>query len=70
MRELRINHCVDFDRYGVAITQPETLRATAGNSTVTIGIGVDPLTRKEFTLTAGEALQLSDWIQHAIRRCE
>lgn len=69
MRELRINHCVDFDKYGVAITQPETLRATAGNGTVTIGIGVDPLTRREFTLTKGEARQLANWIHQELRRC-
>lgn len=67
MREMRVNHCVDFDKYGVAITQPETLLAIAGNGTVTIGIGADPLTRREFALTEGEARQLAEWI---LRRCE
>ncbi len=65
--ELQLQHCADYDRYGVRITQPEMLKALAGNGTVTIGIGADPLTRKTYTMTAGEASRLADWINDRLR---
>lgn len=66
MKDLRLIHCVDYDKFDVPTTQPELLRATRDNDTITIGIGADPLTRKEFAMTAGEARRLADWIQREL----
>ncbi|MFC2618551.1 MAG: hypothetical protein ACFNZP_04940 [Bifidobacterium dentium] len=68
MKDLRLIHCVDYDKFGVPTTRPELLRATRDNDTITIGIGADPLTRKEFAMTAGEARRLADWIRQEIGR--
>ena len=62
MSSLRIDHVPTYDRLGVMLTQPELLKADVNVDGIAIGIGADPLTRREFTLTEGEALRLSEWL--------
>lgn len=62
MTGLQIRHVPTYDRLGVTLTQPELLKADADVDGITIGVGADPLTRREFTLTAGEALRLAAWL--------
>lgn len=62
MRELRLDHCATYDTYGVTLTPPETLRVTRDNDTITLSVGVDPLTRKDYRLNRDEALKLALWI--------
>lgn len=40
----------------------EQITADASRDGITIGIGADPLTRREFALTEGEALRLAEWL--------
>ena len=62
MSGLQIRHVPTYDRLGVTLTQPELLKADADMDGITIGIGADPLTRREFALTEGEALRLAEWL--------
>lgn len=62
MSGLQIRHVPTYDRLGVTLTQPELLKADADMDGITIGIGADPLTRREFVLTEGEALRLAEWL--------
>lgn len=62
MSGLQISHEVTYDRLGMTLTQPGLLKANVNMEGITIGIGYDPLTRREFALTEGEALRLADWI--------
>ena len=62
MSSLRISHVPTYDRLGVRVTPLEQITADASRDGITIGIGYDPLTRREFALTEGEALRLADWI--------
>lgn len=62
MSGLQIGHVPTYDRLGVTLTQPELLKADADMDGITIGIGADPLTRREFALTEGEALRLAEWL--------
>ena len=68
MRTLKLTHCVDYDKFGVPTSSPETLLASCDGEGVTIGIGVDQLTRKTYTMTAGEARRLAAWLQHELDR--
>lgn len=40
----------------------EQITADATRDGITIGIGAEPLTRREFALTEGEALMLAEWL--------
>lgn len=62
MSGLQIRHVPTYDRLGVTLTQPELLKADADMDGIAIGIGADPLTRREFVLTEGEALRLAEWL--------
>lgn len=62
MSGLQIRHVPTYDRLGVTLTQPELLKADVNMDGITVGIGADPLTRREFTLTEGEALRLAAWL--------
>lgn len=65
MKELRLQHCADYDQLGVQTSKPEMLLARSfapQQGSISIGIGVDPLDRREYALTSGEALRLADWI--------
>lgn len=67
MSGLQISHEVTYDRLGMTLTQPGLLKANVNMEGITIGIGYDPLTRREFALTEGEALRLADWIYSRTR---
>lgn len=45
----------------------EQITVDVSRDGITIGIGADPLTRREFALTEGEALRLADWIYNRTR---
>mgnify|MGYP006931932487 CR=1 FL=1 len=63
MKELRLQHCATYDRLGVQTSKPEMLVAQMLDSEhITLGIGADPLARREYALTVGEAVRLADWI--------
>ena len=62
MSGLQIRHVPTYDRLGMTPTQPELLKADVNMGGITVGIGADPLTRREFTLTEGEALRLAAWL--------
>lgn len=62
MSSLRISHVPTYDRLGVRVSPLEQITAEASRDGITIGIGADPLTRREFALTKDEALRLADWI--------
>lgn len=62
MSGLQIRHVPTYDRLGVTVTGPELLKADVNMDGIAIGIGPDPLTRREITLTEGEALRLAEWL--------
>lgn len=62
MTGLQIRHVPTYDRLGVMLTKPELLKADMAPDGIAIGIGADPLTRREFVLTEGEALRLAEWL--------
>lgn len=62
MSGLQIRHVPTYDRLGVRLTRPELLKADVNVDGIAIGIGADPLTRREFVLTEGEALRLAEWL--------
>lgn len=62
MSGLRISHVPTYDRLGVRVSPLEQITADVSRDGITIGIGADPLTRREFALTEGEARRLADWI--------
>ena len=62
MSGLQISHEETYDRLGMTLTQPGLLKANVNMEGITIGIGYDPLTRREFALTEGEALRLAEWL--------
>lgn len=66
MSGLQIRHVPTYDRLGVTLTQPELLKADADMDGIAIGIGADPLTRREFVLTEGEALRLAEWLNNRL----
>lgn len=70
MSHLRISHVPTYDRLGVRVSPLEQITADASRDGITIGIGADPLTRREFALTEGEALRLVEWINHELGRGE
>lgn len=70
MSHLRISHVPTYDRLGVRVSPLEQITADASRDGITIGIGADPLTRREFALTEGEALRLAEWINHELGRGE
>jgi len=49
--QLRISHVPTYDRLGVRVSPLEQITAEASRDGITIGIGADPLTRREFALT-------------------
>ena len=66
MSGLQIRHVPTYDRLGVTLTQPELLKADADMDGIAISIGADPLTRREFVLTEGEALRLAEWLNNRL----
>lgn len=66
MTPLRISHVPTYDRLGVRVTPLEQITADASRDGITIGIGADPLTRREFALTEGEALRLAEWLNNRL----
>lgn len=67
MSGMQISREVTYDRLGMTLTQPGLLKADVNMEGITIGIGYDPLTRREFALTEGEAIRLADWIYSRTR---
>lgn len=67
MNRLRISHVPTYDRLGVRVTPLEQITADATRDGITIGIGADPLTRREFALTEGEALRLAEWLNCGLK---
>mgnify|MGYP003370315096 CR=1 FL=1 len=67
MSHLRISHVPTYDRLGVRVSPLEQITVDVSRDGITIGIGADPLTRREFALTEGEALRLADWIYNRTR---
>lgn len=59
---MKLTHCPTYDKYGVTLTQWEQITANETGDGITLGIGADPLTRKDITLTREEAARLADWI--------
>lgn len=70
MSQLRISHVPTYDRLGVRVSPWEQITADVSRDGITIGIGADPLTRREFALTEGEARQLAEWIRQELGREE
>lgn len=66
MSTLRISHVPTYDRLGVRVSPLEQITADVSRDGITIGIGADPLTRREFALTKGEARQLAEWIRREL----